>query len=163
LKVPRFFDNFEETVFMEKEYQTLAFDVSSNWAAPPRPDVPFTVTANMMNQAGFHTADGYAYILFAPLNQVKAMLPPSPTVAPVVSLPKVGIKAYVLNAPDFLFVFRYRGPAKSWAGSPTSAPCGASLTKSLNMPAKCQDFGGYLPEITRVSSSSVSQLASMVQ
>jgi len=163
MKLPSVFNNFVDRVYKGPEYQALMFDIASNYFKPPAPDVPFTVTTPMLQADGFHTDDGFGYVLFAPLDAVRARQTDGKT-PPEIEVPGLKVKAFLINAPDFLFVFRYRGPSATWPGFPGNAPCGDSAIDGLEMPATCEDLGGYLPQITRVDGvTSVDQLVARIR
>lgn len=165
MRVPNTFNNFKDVSFKGLKspsnplgYDALAFTISSNWMVLP-PNVPFGVNSLMLAEDGFNV-QGIAIVLFAPPAAVQALVKPGDGLPPVVRLPHLGISAYLLAAPDYAFLLRYRGPSEHHQGSPANVECNIDIVDALQAPATCQDLGEYLPQITRLHGvSSVAALA----
>mmetsp|Transcript_8178 Transcript_8178/g.24854 ORF Transcript_8178/g.24854 Transcript_8178/m.24854 type:complete len:284 (+) Transcript_8178:636-1487(+) len=132
------------------------------------PNMPYTVNALMMRQEGMMTSEGDSYVLFAPMEFVPNMTALNLTTPPKVYLPKLGVSAYVLAAPSFAFVFRYKLPSAHWTGSLGNVPCAVSFVSLNSSAANCATLGVWAPQITRLGEGddvvveSLGQLASIV-
>lgn len=125
--------------------------------------LPFTVNNIMLSKEGM-TFDGFAYILFAPVdvaqNLAENQSQMQSTKPPIVALPNLNnTMAYVLPAPTGAFIFRYKAPNSSWPGSPDNAPC--AMTSAEAVPVGCT-LNGWSPAILRENSSSLAELVASV-
>jgi len=146
-------------------YEVNYLSVSSNVAAGvPDPNLPFTVNALMLRAGGMMTPEGLSYVLFAPAEVVRSVAVSNSTAPPKISLPRLGIMAYVLAAPSYAFMFRYKEPSASWSGSPGNVPCMAQFTEMNASIANCTTLGQWAPQITRTDGvTSLQDLADSVQ
>merc|ERR1712099_207821 len=103
-----------------------------------------------MQANGMMTAEGLSYVLFAPSEVVRSIAGVNITMPPKLHLPRLGVMAYVLAAPSYAFMFRYKELSASWSGSPSNVPCMASLTEMNVSVANCTTLGQWAPQITRM-------------
>mmetsp|Transcript_8175 Transcript_8175/g.24845 ORF Transcript_8175/g.24845 Transcript_8175/m.24845 type:complete len:319 (+) Transcript_8175:636-1592(+) len=176
MKVPFVFNNSGEEIYKGAYsadnlggYDVNYWSVSANvFHRDIDPNMPYTVNALMMRQEGMMTSDGHSYVLFAPMEFVPNMTALNLTTPPKVYVPKLGVSAYVLAAPSFAFVFRYKLSSAHWAGSPGNVPCAASFVSLNSSAANCATLGVWAPQITRLGEGddvvveSLGQLASIV-
>jgi len=172
VKVPVVFDAATEDVYQgswseanPSGYDVNYFSVSANAAQDlPDPQLPFTVNALMMRADGMMTAAGLSYVLFAPSEVVRSIASANSTVPPKLHLPRLGVTAYVLAAPSYAFMFRYKETSASWSGSPSNVPCMATLTEMNSSLANCTTLGQWAPQITRMDDvSSLQELADSIE
>ncbi|CAE8702871.1 unnamed protein product [Polarella glacialis] len=176
MRVPFVFNNSGEKIYQgsysadnSDGYDVNYWSVSANVAQNGRdPNVPFTVNALMMQeQERMMTSTGHSYVLFAPMDFVINMTAANSTTPPKVNLPKLGISAYVLAAPSYAFIFRYKVPSPDWPGSTENVPCAATTAEMNSSVANCETLGNWAPQITRIGEGegveTLAQLASVVQ
>lgn len=172
MKVPLAFNNSGMDVYdgsytaaNSDGYDLNYWSVSANVAHPgPDPNVPYTVNALMMDQEGMMTSTGHSYVLFAPSGFVINMTAANSTIPPKVNLPKMGISAYVLAAPSYAFLFRYKDPSPDWPGSTENVPCVQSTAEMNASVGNCETLGIWAPQITRIGDvETLEQLASIVE
>ena len=167
MQVPFVFNNAEAKVYRgllsadhKHGYDLDYWSVSSSWYqdsnnSNSNPQLPFTVNALMMQDAGMMTDRGYSFVLFAPVSEVQALYHTkafNSTTPPKAYLPGPKVWAYVLAAPTYAFIFRYKNPSSAWAGSPANVPCAATTNDMSNSTAGCETLGSWAPKVTRVSS-----------
>mmetsp|Transcript_12986 Transcript_12986/g.32718 ORF Transcript_12986/g.32718 Transcript_12986/m.32718 type:complete len:452 (+) Transcript_12986:55-1410(+) len=172
IKVPAVFNSAAEDVYRGSwsdsnlgGYDVNYFSVSANAAKDlPDPNLPFTVNALMLQAGGMMTAEGMSYVLFAPSEVVHSIARANSTVPPKLFLPRVGVMAYVLAAPSYAFMFRYKEPSADWSGSPSNVPCMSTLMEMNASVANCTTLGNWAPQITRLGEvGSLQELADSVK
>jgi hypothetical protein len=133
----------EEECQKYKKYNCQYFSIGSHQVSMEN-IVPFW-TVNSRQLKSLKNKDGYAYIFWAPYNDVKS-LSISDIEPPIIQWGS--IQGYLLQTPTFAFIFRYRGVDKSWVGSPDNCICYPIF--KLNKPITTQlIFNGinYCPEL----------------
>jgi hypothetical protein len=133
----------------QENYDVQYFSVSSNQKADGGKRLPFwTVNYRMMKQYE-QVIDNvsYAYVFFAPVEQIEPLLTTSNQSAPPV-VSWGDRQGYIFAYCNFAFIFRYKDPKPSWPGSPINAPC--YKTQASNLPITDQltkDGINWCPQI----------------
>jgi len=99
-------------------YFSVTFHVSDKLLNPPL--LPFwTINLRMLKQIA--DADGFAYIFWAPYDDVVSMMEPSSSEAPIIEWGDR--KGYLLQTPTGRIIYRYKAVSPKWRGYPGNAPC----------------------------------------
>lgn len=100
-------------------YFSVTFHVSDKLVDPPL--LPFwTVNLRMLKEIA--DVDGYAYIFWAPYDDVVAQMKSYDQREPPI-IQWGGRKGYLLQTPTGRIIYRYKQVNKKWKGYPGNAPC----------------------------------------
>ena len=130
VQIPKTFDVFDDDNVLFEDYDTRYFSVGAHLCDKagvlPFWTVNTRLMAKYLNLSVADAAGKSFYIFFAPSETVRSVAlsqfgPSLSSVPPTFSWG--GFSGYLLAAPDFAFIFRYRSPSASFGGNPENSPC----------------------------------------
>ncbi len=108
----------------------------------------WTVNGRMLSN--INTPQGYAYVVWAPHDEVvarKANPQPGDIVTkeyePAIVTTKAGHHAYLLQQSDYYYNFRFQEANPNWEGNPVNAPCTVEMGQPIT-----DELGDWCPVVT---------------